>query len=163
MSPLPDPDPLSLEERQARARALAAYDAQLIAVLEPEQHLPGLLDTLGRARQVLIDEARKHWPDQSWESTNRGGPPEPGDLHVKVSSVISSDEAEGRRDAFALPDGVALRIAISKILPAAEANDRNRTIFSSEAVLFVPLDLASSLVVALEEHLAYWRENPPLG
>lgn len=145
--------PLTLEERQARARQLARYDAALVEVLEPEQHLPGLLEHLGAACQVILDAAQKLWPKQSWESTSQGGPPEVGDLHVKVVSVITdADPVQPLRD------GVALRIGISAIITPPPSVE-----FGPEPVIYVPLALAEPLVKALLEQLAYWHENPPNG
>lgn len=145
--------PLTLEERQTRARQLARCDGALVDVLEPEQHLPGLLEHLGAARQVILDAAQKLWPKQSWESTSQGGPPEVGDLHVKVVSVIT--DADPTKP---LRGGVALRIGTSAIIAAPPSVK-----FGPEAALYVPLALAEPLVKALLEQLAYWRENPPNG
>jgi hypothetical protein len=155
----PKPVPTSLEGRFQRARDLRTYDAQLVGVLEPEQHLPGLLEHLGTARQVILDEAQRHWPSQSWESTRQGGPPEVGDLHLKVTSIIGV-ESLGETD---VDEFVQLRIGLSEILDGTEADDHHRRIFGTEQTLIVPLRAAPALMRALTEQIAYWDEDPPSG
>jgi hypothetical protein len=156
----PNPLSLSLAARQARARELSRHDHQLIEVLEPEQHLPGLLEHLGTARQVILDEAQRHWPKQSWESTSTGGAPREGDLHVKVASVISDDPARDDGGSFICPVGVALRVGLSAVRVNREGED-DVTGFGPEAALYVPLALAPAVVAALQEQIAYWASNPP--
>lgn len=154
----------ALRERQARARQLTNYDELLVNVLQPEQHLPGLLEPLGTARQVILDAAEKLWPKQSWESTSSGGLPRKGDLHVKITSVISDDPDRDDGASFVCPAGVALRIGISAIRPVGGHENRvGSTSLGPEADIYVPLDLVAPLMVALQEQLTYWRQNPPEG
>lgn len=163
MSHAPDPASLPLPERRRRARELRAHDDLLVEVLEPEQHLPGLIEPLGTARQVILAAAQSYWPDQSWKSTNGCGPPRHGDLHVKIASVIADEPSGAHSEGnFVCPAGVALRIGIFAIQVNCET-ERNISSPGPEAVIYVPLDLAPKLMEALQEQINYWRENPPIG
>lgn len=153
-----------LDDRRRRATRLSGLSNQIHDAIRAAQDEGApdsgeVIASLLTATRTVEAEAAALWPSEAWKSTSSGGPPQLGDLHVKVQSHLVGTDAE---------TSVVLRIATSQVEAAAEgeatmrvAGERLR--FSEEIVRWVPLALGEPLVKAVLEHLAYWDENPPNG
>lgn len=137
----PAPDEMTPALRQALAEQLRAQHSALLHVLEETQTFASLREHLGQGAEELARLAQLYWPAESWKAPNTG-PPRHGDWHVRVASTLADGE-------------VRLRIRTLRIDPEMRLGDADW--------IDVPLALAEHLLTGLDEHVAYWHQNPPNG